>query len=86
MSSPKHPQQPVVLSNGVARFKENAIICHLFESGKLDLNELARMEFSAEDRMQIAQLLGYSLVGYSDLSYATDESVEAAYKQAKKLK
>lgn len=81
-----HPQQPVELdSEGVARFRSNAIIRWLFETGKLDLNLLTTLNFSAEDRMQIAQLLGYSVSGYSDLSYVSYESYEEAFRQAKLL-
>lgn len=76
----KHPLQPVANDgNGVWRFKSNKIIEYLFDSGKLDLNEIARMRFTAEDKMQLAQLLGYSLSGYGDLSYVTDESYDAAH-------
>ena len=74
-----HPMQPVELDeNGVARFKANTIIDHLFDTGKLDLNAIARLDFPTEDRIQLAQLLGYSVSGFSDLSYATDDTVTAA--------
>lgn len=42
------------------------------------MNDLACMEFSQEDREQFAQLIGYSLSGYGDLSYVSDESYDAA--------
>lgn len=74
-----HPMQPIALDqHGVARFRANAILQHLFETKALDLNALSVMDFSAEDRMQVAQLLGYSVSGFGDLSYATGEVVEAA--------
>jgi hypothetical protein len=77
----KHPMQPIALDErGVARFKENAIIQWLFETGKLNLNEIALMRFDDEDRMQLAQLLGYSVSGFGDLSYADPEVVAAADK------
>lgn len=76
----RHPQQPVANDGtGVWRFKANKIIRYLCDSGKLNLNEIAIMPFPAEDRMQIAQLLGYSVSGYGDLSYVTDESYDAAH-------
>jgi hypothetical protein len=69
-----HPTQPAALDeHGVLRFKSNAIIKHLFDTGALDLNALAKMPFSIEDRAQIAQLLGYSISGYMDLSYIVGE-------------
>lgn len=84
--SPAHPMQPLILDDGgVVRFKENAIITHLFETGALDLNEIATMPFSAEDRMQVAQLLGYSVSGFGDLSYADHEVVALADADAMRL-
>jgi hypothetical protein len=35
--------------------------------------------------MQLAQLIGYSVSGYGDLSYASDESVARADTIARKL-
>ena len=85
-----HPMQPIIrAADGVIRFKANAIIKWLFETRKLDLNEIAslaaRGKFSREDQMQLAQLLGYSVSGYGDLSYASDESVMAADAEAERL-
>ncbi len=75
----KHPIQPIYLDkHGTARFQKNAIIDWLFETGKLDLNELMRHDFSADDRMQIAMLLGYSVSGFGDLSYASKAVVAHA--------
>jgi hypothetical protein len=75
----RHPIQPLVTdAQGVLRFKQNAIIGYLFESGLLNLNQIALMDFSQEDRQQVAQLLGYSLSGYGGLSYVDDEAYEAA--------
>jgi hypothetical protein len=42
------------------------------------MNSLARMNFSNEDREQFAQLIGYSLSGFSELSYVSDEIYNAA--------
>jgi hypothetical protein len=50
-----------------------------------DLNELARMNFSKEDWMQLAQLLGYSVSGYGGLSYASEESIKRADEAAERL-
>lgn len=85
----KHPMQPVVLdSRGVARFKENKIVSRVLEFATAHgcgMNELARMDFSIEDRMQFAQLIGYSVSGYGDLGYASKKSVAKADRRVEKL-
>lgn len=82
MSNAKHPIQPLILDdNGVLRFKKNEIVRHLLDwatEGGLDLNKIAAMRFSNEDRQQFSQLIGYSLGGYGDLSYVDDDAYEAA--------
>ncbi|ANF28013.1 hypothetical protein PS273GM_12980 [Stutzerimonas stutzeri] len=74
--------QPIEFDRrGTIRFRENKIVRHLLDFAEprgCGLNELARMDFSQEDRMQLAQLIGYSVSGYGDLSYASRESVETA--------
>lgn len=73
------------MRDGVLRFKENAIVRHLLDHGQkhgCGLNEIACMNFSKEDHMQLAQLIGYSLSGYSELSYVDDDSYGAATKMA----
>ena len=77
----KHPVQPLVMQKKILRFKRNKIVEFLLDYGPFDLNTLARMEFSKEDRQQFAQLIGYSLNGYSELSYVTDEAYARAEKQ-----
>ena len=74
----EHPIQPLVIKDGVLRFKENAIVSFLLAAGPNDMNKLALMNFSEEDRQQFAQLIGYSLSGYSELSYVIDEAYAAA--------
>jgi uncharacterized protein (UPF0297 family) len=61
------------MEDGVLRFKRNKIVEHL-ASGKL--NELAAMDFPAEDWEQLAQLIGYSHSGSP--SYVKDEVWYAA--------
>lgn len=74
--------QPLYIAgDGRIRFKENAIVRHLLTSaGKVgvDLNSIAMDDFSDDDRMQLAQLIGYSLGGYGELSYVSDESYNSA--------
>ena len=82
----KHPIQPLFKDeNGTIRFKPNAIIEYLFEAGKLDLNAIASIPFNADDHEQLAQLLGYSLSGFGELSYVTDLTYDAAESKSKQL-
>ena len=76
----KNPIQPLLTDeHGVLRFKENAIVRHLLDSHPAcDMNKLAGMDFTDEDRQQFAQLIGYSLSGYGELSYVSDEAYNAA--------
>ena len=77
----KNPIQPLAKdAKGVLRFKENAIVRHLLDSHPAcDMNRLACLAFSDDDRQQFAQLIGYSLDGYGSLaSYVSDEAYAAA--------
>jgi hypothetical protein len=56
------------------RFVKNRIVDALLDTSTLDLNKIACMEFSDDERMQLAMLLGYSLGGFGDLSYVDDET------------
>lgn len=76
-----HPIQPLQYNDkGVLRFKANAIVQYLLDNGGIDLNKIACLDFSKEDRQQFAQLIGYSLSGYATLSYTDNASCEAAEK------
>jgi hypothetical protein len=78
----KHPIQPLVTHDqGIVRFKENEIVSFLLAAGPFDMNKLALMKFSDEDREQFAQLIGYSLSGFSELSYVTDKTYKTAVAQ-----
>lgn len=78
-----HPLQPVEKDpGGTIRFKGNAIVRYLLDTHKNNLNDLACMPFSNEDRMQFAQLLGYSVCGFCDLSYVSDAVRDAADAEA----
>ena len=81
----KNPIQPLVKdTQGVLRFKANALVNALLEHGQatgLGLNELAHKFCDAEhadDRQQLAQLIGYSLGGYGELGYVSDDAYRAA--------
>ena len=78
----RHPVQPLVFDdNRTVRFKKNKIVEFLLNDGPFDMNVLATMKFSVEDREQFAQLIGYSLSGFADLSYVSDETYERAASQ-----
>lgn len=90
MATTRHPNQPIVIDpRGVARFKENALVCKLLDHGQatgLGLNELALLEdIDVNDWQQLAQLIGYSVSGYGDLSYADSRTVAAADRKVEKL-
>lgn len=62
--------QPVIVApDGVVRFRENAIVRFLLDNGGWDMNHIARLDFSDEDRAQFAQLIGYSVCGWGELNY-----------------
>ena len=77
-----HPVQPLVVDeHKIVRFQENKIVRFLLDAGPFDLNQLACMEFPSEDREQLAQLIGYSLGGFAQLSYVRYSTYERASKQ-----
>ena len=81
-----HPIQPLAEDeNGVMRFKANRMVRHLLDWAQprgMGLNEMAAMDFPGEDWEQFAQLIGYSLSGYGDLSYVSDATWGAAASMA----
>lgn len=86
---PDNPMQPIIRTNdGVVRFQRNAIVRALLDFSSLrgfDMNTIAMLPFSQEDRCQFAQLIGHSICGYHELSYVSDEHAAAASAEAKKL-
>lgn len=72
------PMQPLAFdSHGTLRFKENQIVRKMLDFSTehgYGLNEMALENFTPDDRMQLMQLIGYSLTGYGELSYVTDVS------------
>lgn len=72
---------------GTVRFKSNKLVERLLEESQkqgFGLNELACIEASQPDREQFAQLIGYSLSGYHELPYVSDESALKASASARK--
>jgi hypothetical protein len=79
--------QPIeVAADGNIRFRQNAIVNWLWESGKVSLNEILAVasdrSMPIEDIEQFWQMLGYSVSGFGDLSFVRPETVEAADKIA----
>lgn len=75
----RHPIQPLQRDkDGALRFKENKIVRFLLDNGPHDMNGLARMDFSQEDREQFAQLIGYSFSGFATLSYVSEDTYNTA--------
>jgi len=75
----RHPIQPIECDKyGCYRFKANAIVRHLLDHGGIDLNKIAMLDFTADDRTQFAQLIGYSVSGAGDLSYFSQSVIVAA--------
>lgn len=66
-------QQIYIDDNKVIRFRENSIVRYLLDNGSIDLNDLARVEFSDDDRAHFAQLIGYSVSSWGGLSYVSPE-------------
>lgn len=78
--------QKVVWDEDVIRFRENPLVRYLLDAGPFSLNTLASLPgISTADREQFAQLIGYSVSGFGDLSYTQDKTVAKADKRASKL-
>jgi hypothetical protein len=83
----RQPIQPLETDeHGTTRFKGNAIVCHLLDNGGIDINDLAMAspDFPQEDWEQFAQLIGYSLSGFSELSYVRDDTYDVASRMNRK--
>lgn len=90
MPKPTHPMQPIEMHGQILRFKKNKIVRYLLDvatAAKVtDLTQLELIPFSIEDRVQFAQLLGYSVSGFGDLDYVPKKVVAAADKAAEELR
>lgn len=77
--------QKLVWDDEVIRFRKNAIVEKLLEAGPFNMNTLAVMGFSRDDLEQFAMLIGYSVSGFGDLSYARKKTVAKADRRAEKM-
>jgi hypothetical protein len=86
----EHPMQPVERApDGVVRFKANKIVRFLIDWASargMSLNELAVMDFPDADFEQLAQLIGYSVSGFGELSYVSPEAIAKADERAEALR
>lgn len=77
------PIQPLYKDkHGTIRFQANALVRYILDHGGVTLNDLAMEDFPQEDRIQFAQLIGYSLSGFSELPYVTNDAHAAASRMA----
>lgn len=74
----KHPIQPVILDDGILRFRRNLVVRYLLDTGGLDLNDIGRNDFPKEDLEQFYQLIGCTLSVFGDMPFVSDEVYEAA--------
>ena len=82
----KHPIQPIVFDeDNVARFKENKIVRFLLNAGPFDMNKLADLPFPKDDRQHFAQLIGYSIDGFGEISYAPPDLVTISDAKVEKI-
>ena len=79
------PSRPNAIVQYVVERAAQMVATHPMHAGRLDLNGLHTMSFSQEDREQFAQLMGYSISGYHELSYVSDLSAAEASLLAEKI-
>lgn len=80
------PMQPISTGeDGLPRFEANTIVKRLLEFARLHglgQQELASENHSQEDWEQFAQLIGYSLRGFDELSYVSGAAKKIAERMA----
>ena len=84
----RNPLQPIERDeHGTIRFKKNQIVSDLSDAGSLrgfDMNYIVgRNKYSQTDLEQFAQLIGYSISGFHELPYVSDETALEASAVAK---
>lgn len=84
----KLPMQPLHRDKyGVIRFVENRIVRDLLDTatkaGLMDMNSICidacKGKYTDQEQMQFAQLIGYSLGGFEELNYSSQEVIDAAH-------
>lgn len=93
--STKHSMQPMVTApDGIVRFQENPIVRWMLEEGNrtgmFSMDTIGAIAgkrgWTDDDQAHFAQLIGYSLCGYSELDYVSEESYDEADKKAEALR
>ena len=79
----KHPIQPLYADEeSRVRFRGNAAVQWMLKKGRkgerFDLNDIGEQGFDQADLVQLSQLIGYTLRGYHELPFVTDEDAAAA--------
>lgn len=87
MTQANYPIQPIFTNErGTLRFKANPIVRYLLDNGGIDLNQIAALAangmFTNADQEQFAMLIGYSLSGFGELNFVSNETYKAAAKMA----
>ena len=67
----------------LSKLDENNKYHFLYQQYNCGLNELAEMDFTTEEWCQFAQLIGYSLSGYSELNYVDNAKYNEAIAASK---
>jgi hypothetical protein len=79
--------QPIVMIGKQARFKKNVLVRYLLDAGGIDMNQLASLpSIPQTDREQFAQLIGYSVDGFAELSYVSEKAIREADKEVVRLR
>lgn len=74
------PMQPIK----DARFVKNSIVERLLDESPFTMSEIATWEATDAERVQFAQLIGCSVVGFGELSYVDDATFEEAREQVRR--
>ena len=78
--------RPMILDEqGTLRFRENAIVCHLLDDGPFTMNDLAVGDYSIADREEFLMLIGYSVEGFSEISYVTDATFKRVSRRTERI-
>lgn len=74
---------------GVVRFKPNAIVNWLVDTGRVSLNDIVENQppggWPVEDQEEFWQMINYSVGGYGDLSFIRPETIDDAYEAMNRL-
>ena len=85
----RNPIQPLQMDDGTMRFKANHIIRDLYDFTMpkgFDMNHIVGSgKYSQDDIEQFYQLIGFSLTGFHEVSYVSDETALEASKLAKQV-